>query len=351
MNFKKDRTIKEKIQDCLDNKIQNLHPNLREKLFVELQTIPEASNVAKCKSHVIKILSIPEMGKRTKNYWIARGWSESEAHVKSKEKNKKKGYSPFSQEFWLEKINPDTGKHYTESEADFERNSRRPIKKEYWLKKGYDEKESIKLAKERKEKNNIKGSKKSKNITEIHKIVSKRCVEYWMVKGFNEAEAKEKVSQEQATFTLKKCIEKYGEEDGKQRWLNRQEKWKTTLDKKSDIEKIEINRKKATKINYKTLWNQELTESGILYLLKIKGNGEEFYKVGVTTKSVYSRYSGNTIGKYEYEILEVIPDNIHKSFILEQKIIKENRKISYIPKHKFEGWTECFYEKPIINCK
>jgi len=54
-------------------------------------------------------------------------------------------------------------------------------------------------------------------------------IEYWIKKGYSEEEAKEKVSERQRTFTLEKCIEKYGLEDGYKRWKERQEKWKKSL--------------------------------------------------------------------------------------------------------------------------
>jgi hypothetical protein len=349
MTSKRNRPIEEKIKDCLDDKIKNIHPVLRERLLEELKNVPEVNNVVACKSYVVKLLSIPEMGKYTKQYWISRGWSEAEAYVKSKNKINKGNVSPYSIEFWLSKINPNTGKYYTENEADFERNIRRPIRKEYWLKKGYSGEDSEKLALDTKNKNNIKGANKAKENKNIQKITSKRCIEYWMSNGFSEIEAKEKVSEHQATFTIEKCIEKYGEEDGKKRWLDRQERWKNTLDKKSENEKNEIKRKKATKINYRSLWNKQLDEKGILYLIKVYGLGEEFYKIGITSKSLYARYGGNKIGNYNYEIVDIFEDTINRSFLREQKIIKENKNISYIPKQKFEGWTECFYEKPIIN--
>jgi hypothetical protein len=237
MTHKRSRTIQEKIEECLDEKIQNLHPDLRQKLFIELQSVPEASNVVKCKSYVSKLLSLPEMGKHTKQYWISRGWGEGEAHFKSKKNSMKGNVSPYSKEFWTSKINPNTGKNYTESEANYERDSRRPIRKEYWLKAGYNEEESIELAKKQKEKNNNKGSKKAKDNNKIQRVSSKRCIEYWIVRGFNEVEAREKISQEQSTFTLKKCIEKYGEKDGKKKWLDRQEKWHKSY-RKSNFSKI-----------------------------------------------------------------------------------------------------------------
>jgi hypothetical protein len=240
MTHKRNRTIEEKIQECLDDKVQNLHPDLREKLFIELQTVPEAKSVSNCKSYVSKLLSLPENGKQTKRYWTSRGWSEGEAYFKSNENTKKGKVSPYSKEFWTSRINPDTGMHYTDCEADYERNSRRPIRKEYWLKKGYDETESIKLAKEKKEKNNTKGAEKSKNNTAVQKVSSKRCIEYWTIRGFSEVEAKENISKEQTTFSLEKCIEKYGEDDGKQRWLDRQEKWHNSYKKSNFSTLVEI---------------------------------------------------------------------------------------------------------------
>jgi len=57
------------------------------------------------------------------------------------------------------------------------------------------------------------------------RIVSWNKDEYWMDKGFSEEEAKEIVSKKQSTFSLEKCIEKYGEEEGTRRWSDRQYKW------------------------------------------------------------------------------------------------------------------------------
>lgn len=67
---------------------------------------------------------------------------------------------------------------------------------------------------------------KRKQATKHHEIGrNTNQVEYWIKKGFSEEEAKMKVSERQRTFTLEKCIEKYGEEEGIKRWQNRQKKW------------------------------------------------------------------------------------------------------------------------------
>lgn len=75
---------------------------------------------------------------------------------------------------------------------------------------------------------------------------------YWLAKGYSEDEAKIKVSERQKTFTLEKCIEKYGLEEGTKHWQARQDKWQKTLNEKSEDEKREINKKKAnyTRPNY-----------------------------------------------------------------------------------------------------
>ena len=49
--------------------------------------------------------------------------------------------------------------------------------------------------------------------------------QYWINKGYNEEEAIKLVSERQKTFSLEKCIEKYGEEEGVKRFKERQEKW------------------------------------------------------------------------------------------------------------------------------
>lgn len=67
---------------------------------------------------------------------------------------------------------------------------------------------------------------------------------YWVKKGFSEEDAKKKVSERQRTFSLEKCIQKYGKKDGIKRWQDRQEKWQNTLKSKTPEEIERINRAK-----------------------------------------------------------------------------------------------------------
>jgi len=63
-------------------------------------------------------------------------------------------------------------------------------------------------------------------------------IEYWLKKTNNDSiEAEKLLSERQTTFSLEKCITKYGQEEGTEIWLNRQEKWHKSY-KKSNFSKI-----------------------------------------------------------------------------------------------------------------
>ena len=57
------------------------------------------------------------------------------------------------------------------------------------------------------------------------KLASNTTLEYYLSKGMSEDEAKHALRKRQTTFSLEKCIEKYGEVEGIKRFKERQEKW------------------------------------------------------------------------------------------------------------------------------
>lgn len=175
-------------------------------------------------------------------YWTNKGFTIIQANEEIKKKRKAAAAvksSPFSREHWLKK-------GYSIEEADLKRNSFRPIRKEFWMKKGYSEIESEKLAKEAKESNNKKGAKNSKNrsIEDIRNS-NVKCIKHWINLGYSENEAKKIISKSQITFSLEKCIEKFGIEKGTRIWKQRQEKWQNTLQNKSESDICQINKRKG----------------------------------------------------------------------------------------------------------
>jgi hypothetical protein len=145
--------------------------------------------------------------------------------------------SAFKIDTWLKK-------GYTEEEAKYQIKIRRPCNIEYYMHKfGVD----VAEAEEMRRANQQKGAKVvSQKPKEQFKLTSPRCVEYWVNQGFSALEAKEKVSEIQSTFSLQKCIDKYGPILGVEVWQTRQISWQNTLNSKSVDDKKSMNSKKTT---------------------------------------------------------------------------------------------------------
>lgn len=89
---------------------------------------------------------------------------------------------------------------------------------------------------------NLSEEEKELKIKELNEIANRdklnnTTLEFYLNQGLSEEEAKLALSDRQTTFSLEKCIEKYGEELGLQRWQERQEKWHNNY-KKSNYSKI-----------------------------------------------------------------------------------------------------------------
>jgi predicted transcriptional regulator/G:T-mismatch repair DNA endonuclease (very short patch repair protein) len=85
-------------------------------------------------------------------------------------------------------------------------------------------------------------------------------VEYWVKRGMTEEDARAEVSRRQATFSLEKCKERYGEEEGLKRWQERQDNWIGTINSKSFEEIQAINQSKIWKSGSMSKVSKELFE-------------------------------------------------------------------------------------------
>jgi len=84
----------------------------------------------------------------------------------------------------------------------------------------------------------IKATKKKAAQSRVDNNSNSTTIEYWLKKTNGDVyEAQKLLSERQSTFSLDKCIKKYGEVDGKKRWLDRQEKWHKNY-KKSNFSKV-----------------------------------------------------------------------------------------------------------------
>lgn len=98
----------------------------------------------------------------------------------------------------------------------------------YWLSRGWDEKESILLINEEQKRRSDIGKVKMDGLknTDYKKWCETKTTrkEFYIKKGFTEEESILMLSKRQRTFSLDICISKYGDE-GLEVWKERQNKW------------------------------------------------------------------------------------------------------------------------------
>ena len=70
-------------------------------------------------------------------------------------------------------------------------------------------------------------------------------IDFYTFRGATEEEARQMLAERQCTFSLEKCIEKFGVKEGRKVFRERQEKWQATLDAKPQEEKDRIKHNKV----------------------------------------------------------------------------------------------------------
>jgi hypothetical protein len=178
-------------------------------------------------------------------YWLDRGWSiEETKKLKSSKYGtcsldyyKSKGYTEEKSKSLLQertKLISDqanqTKKEKSERDPNFSKMGGYGIDK--WLLLGYSEKEAKQKYKDAKSSRFEKIQEFHKENPNFYRGKRKGQIEYWTSKGFSEEEAKDLIKESQSTFTLQKCIEKYGNIEGRKRFEERQNKWSLKLESK-----------------------------------------------------------------------------------------------------------------------
>jgi hypothetical protein len=84
--------------------------------------------------------------------------------------------------------------------------------------------------------------------------------------------------------------------------------------------------------------------SCILYVIKCKNNNEEFYKIGITVKSIKRRFRRGIAMPYDYNVIHEIKGKAGHIWDLEKELHRKHKEFKYKPKLSFGGETECFSE-------
>lgn len=80
----------------------------------------------------------------------------------------------------------------------------------------------------------------------------------------------------------------------------------------------------------------------LVYIINCFNDNENFFKIGLTQRTIKQRFCRKKEMPYQYKILFEFHMNLYDSIYLEQELINLNFDNKYIPKIIFEGYTECF---------
>ena len=97
-----------------------------------------------------------------------------------------------------------------------------------------------------------------------------------------------------------------------------------------------------TLTNFRNACQKNLNTTGILYIIRCFNETEEFYKIGITSRTVKVRFHNKTLMPYSYEIIQEIVDVSDNVWKMEKILHKLYKKYQYTPSTYFAGNLECF---------
>lgn len=230
---------------------------------------------------------------------------------------------------------------------------------EYWQSEGFSYEQAVEKVKEYQTRSvedyilKYGEAEGKKRYEDVKKSFGKpNQIQYWISKGMTELEAKNYISKKQSTFSLEKCIEKYGEAEGLKIFNARQNKWQTTLKSKSEEEIKNINIKKGrdSEGNFHESWHKRVkiddefaNSKCYFYFIKLYNDDEVFYKFGITKNKLYQRFS--SVNKY-YRIqkLYIIEGNYKTSTQIEKHFLEKTKNNIYTSKNLRSRETRIFNE-------
>lgn len=98
--------------------------------------------------------------------------------------------------------------------------------------------------------------------------------------------------------------------------------------------------------NYFIKFPHKKTQKSIFYIIRIYDDIESFYKIGITIVNVKNRYGKKRLPGYNYEIIIETEMSLYEAFLLETYYKENYKHISYKPKRRFGGHTECYIRQP-----
>jgi len=171
--------------------------------------------------------------------------------------------------------------------------------------------------------------------------------EYWIKKGFTIEESEIKVSERQKTFTLEKCIQKYGEEEGKKVYIDRQNRWQKSLMEGGNLKAgySEISQELFYSIigyypKSENLKKVYFSTKNSEYFISLKGGSFNVYDFTDLTRMKIIEYNGDLYhgNPLIYES-EDTPNPFRKNITAKEMWVKDAEKIKIANEHGFDVLT------------
>lgn len=273
---------------------------------------------------------------RCKEYWMSRyNYTEEEAKAKiSSLQSRGKEWFESKGKNWDDHIQKlKDSKNTKEFKEAQSKRMKATATLEYWVEKLGDvegKKKYEKLKSSRSE--NGKRAIQSRVDKGMTRQATQRCVEYWLVRGYTEEEAKNKVSEFQSRG-LEFFIDKYGKEEGTIRYNNRNKKWRESFISNNDMD--EVNRKRSINghcgyYTEKVIRSNNIEKLNFYVLSMIDDNDIEFIKFGLTKyEDIHSRWKRSL----KYETLIFTEMDAIKALALENQIKRTiyDKDLQYMP--------------------
>lgn len=77
-------SLEDNCKHILENVVKNVHPNMYQTIISNVVSSNLENNKKKIETYIRNKIGTTTILKKSKQYWIIRGWSEDEAYVKSK---------------------------------------------------------------------------------------------------------------------------------------------------------------------------------------------------------------------------------------------------------------------------
>ena len=103
-----------------------------------------------------------------------------------------------------------------------------------------------------------------------------------------------------------------------------------------------LNKGKNSQGYSRSNWIKIANNYGLLYIIRVWNNKEQFIKIGITSRTVRIRFNRKSYLPYNYEVIKTKEGSPGFVWDLERTLHHKFNDFRYLPLKKFNGMYECF---------